>query len=176
MIAIGDIISIAKEVNRSKNLFLKRCEKQYILDEGLLMLLDKYDINNGFYQDFSPHVILQTKFGEFKEGDFTAQYGIKVNLSKTVDNVIYVHYSYKVKNLDPKGIDPYFESDNEMPLTLEQQTFDEELNSYLNKRGFYRLSYSEANKIIPFEHDGKIFDEEPSLELLIFNDVSDFLD
>jgi len=160
-------------INGEKDIFIDGCNKKLGFIEEIVMQYEnsipKIQLSD---DDNLPSKEMYFKFEDFCKGEFKVSYSSVLSISK-VCKVFYLQHEFSIDNVDDNRMDLTLDSFGDQPYTKQQFVFDEDIVSFMLKQGYYRLTCSELEKVIPSIEMPKdsIFGIQMTVENAIFRDV-----
>ncbi len=172
---IEEVLTLINNVS----LFRQKVKETFVLPAEIERLLNQYGFDfELFQQEDNPQVWLIVSMGEYKQNDFFIKYEYHLFFSK-LGKFCKDHFKYKITNCDPnRAIGKHIEGVYYFPMTKIQYEFYELLKSQLEVLSLTLLTNRELEEVLlmDFIDDSmSFFNEQPNVDLLLFNDLFDLL-
>ena len=100
------------------------------------------------------------------------RYDTSIDISK-IANVFTVLHQFRVKHVNPNKREPSLYGFGEAPYTIKQKHLEDELITYLEANGLYRINMEEANEVVEGigMPENNLFGTQMTVGTALFHDV-----
>ncbi|MBC1475416.1 hypothetical protein HB852_12410 [Listeria grandensis] len=158
--------------NKDYEFFKKKSEEELVILDDLVKLIDIGDVIVGA-QEVEPSVRVYIDYPNFKKGEMEVSYSTSIDISKIIP-VYYVQHEFAVENIDENRMGPVLDGFDGQPYIINQANLYDKVSSFLNKNGYFELSYAEMNIAIPsikMPEDIWLFGPQFTVRTCLFNDI-----
>lgn len=172
---LDDLKSVIEKIyiNGEKIFFINGCNKSLdFVDELTETFKGQYSRIQVSDDKSLPAKDIYFFFDDFTKGEFKVSYSSVLCISK-ICKVFYLQHEFAVDNLDVDRMDLVLDGFGDQAYTKNQFLFDENIVSFMQKKGYARLKYSELEEVIPAVEMPKdlIFGTQMTVENAIFRDT-----
>ena len=175
IVMLNDLKSVIEKIyfDGEKSFFINGCKKSFDFVDELVENFEEQCSKIQLSDDNClPAKEMYFFFEDFTKGEFKVSYSSVLCISK-ICKVFYLQHEFAVDNLDVDRMDLVLDGFGDQAYTKKQFSFDENVVSFLQKKGYTRLKYAELEEVIPFVEmpADLIFETQMTVENAIFRDT-----